>query len=156
MGCCLNNVLQGCALNEIDGVVVSKLQAELKEYQELLQPILKAIEITMRSAEKGTGSHERCQEYAGVPEFSDIQKAKSLIQTLEEKDQLVTMLKESSGNDIQIMIGSENSVQGMQDCSVITATYKMGDNTRGTIGIVTNRMDYSQVISVLNGMVQRH
>ena len=66
MGCCLNNVLQGCALNEIDGVVVSKLQAELKEYQELLQPILKAIEITMRSAEK-VGSHERCQEYAGVP-----------------------------------------------------------------------------------------
>ena len=90
------------------------------------------------------------------PEFSDIQKAKSLIQTLEEKDQLVTMLKESSGNDIQIMIGSENSVQGMQDCSVITATYKMGDNTRATfIGIVgPTRMDYSQVISVLNGMVQ--
>ena len=72
---------------------------------------------------------------------------------MEEKDQLVTMLKESSGNDIQIMIGSENSVQGMQDCSVITATYKMGDNTRGTIGIVgPTRMDYSQVISVLNGM----
>ena len=42
-----------------------------------------------------------------------------------------------------------------QDCSVITATYKMGDNTRGTIGIVgPTRMDYSQVISVLNGMVQ--
>ena len=155
MGCCLNNVLQGCALNEIDGVVVSKLQAELKEYQELLQPILKAIEITMRSAEKVQVHMSGAKNMLAFPEFSDIQKAKSLIQTLEEKDQLVTMLKESSGNDIQIMIGSENSVQGMQDCSVITATYKMGDNTRGTIGIVgPTRMDYSQVISVLNGMVQ--
>ena len=155
MGCCLNNVLQGCALNEIDGVVVSKLQAELKEYQELLQPILKAIEITMRSAEKVQVHMSGAKNMLAFPEFSDIQKAKSLIQTLEEKDQLVTMLKECSGNDIQIMIGSENSVQGMQDCSVITATYKMGDNTRGTIGIVgPTRMDYSQVISVLNGMVQ--
>ena len=131
------------------------LQAELKEYQELLQPILKAIEITMRSAEKVQVHMSGAKNMLAFPEFSDIQKAKSLIQTLEEKDQLVTMLKESSGNDIQIMIGSENSVQGMQDCSVITATYKMGDNTRGTIGIVgPTRMDYSQVISVLNGMVQ--
>ena len=65
------------------------------------------------------------------------------------------MLEESKGNDIQILIGSENTVQGMKDCSVITATDKMGDNTRGTIGIVgPTRMDYSQVISVLNGMVQ--
>ena len=105
MGCCLNNVLQGCALNEIDGVVVSKLQAELKEYQELLQPILKAIEITMRSAEKVQVHMSGAKNMLAFPEFSDIQKAKSLIQTLEEKDQLVTMLKESSGNDIQIMIG---------------------------------------------------
>lgn len=131
----LEQCAAGCALNEIDGVVVSKLQAELKEYQELLQPILKAIEITMRSAEKVQVHMSGAKNMLAFPEFSDIQKAKSLIQTLEEKDQLVTMLKESSGNDIQIMIGSENSVQGMQDCSVITATYKMGDNTRGTIGI---------------------
>ena len=60
----------------------------------------------------------------------------------------------SKNNDLQVLIGSENTVQSMQDCSVITATYKMGDNTRGTIGIVgPTRMDYSQVISVLNGMV---
>ncbi len=89
------------------------------------------------------------------PEFADIQKAKSLFQALEEKDVLVTLLEESKNNDLQVLIGSENTVQSMQDCSVITATYKMGDNTRGTIGIVgPTRMDYSQVISVLNGMVQ--
>ena len=87
--------------------------------------------------------------------FADIQKAKSLFQALEEKDVLVTLLEESKNNDLQVLIGSENTVQSMQDCSVITATYKMGDNTRGTIGIVgPTRMDYSQVISVLNGMVQ--
>ena len=120
-----------------------------------MEPILKAIEITMRAAEKVQVHMSGARNMLAFPECSEIQKAKSLFQTLEEKDVLVTMLEESKGNDIQILIGSENTVQGMKDCSVITATYKMGDNTRGTIGIVgPTRMDYSQVISVLNGMVQ--
>ena len=155
IGMCLNRVLQGRALQEIDGAVISKMQMELQDYSELLPPILKAIEITMQAAEKVQVHMSGAKNILAFTEFSDIQKAKSLFQTLEEKDVLVTLLEESKSNDLQILIGSENSVQGMKDCSVITATYKMGDNTRGTIGIVgPTRMDYSQVISVLNGMVQ--
>ncbi len=155
IGICLNRLLQGCALREIDTLLVARMQEELWEYRELLPPILKAIETTMRSAEKVQLHMSGTKNILAFPEFADIQKAKSLFQALEEKDVLVTLLEESKNNDLQVLIGSENTVQSMQDCSVITATYKMGDNTRGTIGIVgPTRMDYSQVISVLNGMVQ--
>lgn len=155
LGTRLNRVLQGCTLEDIDALRISRMQAELMEYQELLHPVLRAIEVTMRAAEKIQLHMSGTKNILAFPEFSDIQKAKSLFQTLEEKDVLVTMLEESKGDDMQILIGSENTVQGMKDCSVITATYKMGDNTRGTIGIVgPTRMDYSQVISVLNGMVK--
>lgn len=155
IGICLNRLLQGCALREIDAPLVARMQEELWEYCELLPPILKAIETTMRSAEKVQLHMSGTKNILAFPEFADIQKAKSLFQALEEKDVLVTLLEESKNNDLQVLIGSENTVQSMQDCSVITATYKMGDNTRGTIGIVgPTRMDYSQVISVLNGMVQ--
>lgn len=155
IGICLNRLLQGCALREIDTPLVARMQDELWEYRELLPPILKAIETTMRSAEKVQLHMSGTKNILAFPEFADIQKAKSLFQALEEKDVLVTLLEESKNNDLQVLIGSENTVQSMQDCSVITATYKMGDNTRGTIGIVgPTRMDYSQVISVLNGMVQ--
>ncbi len=155
IGICLNRLLQGCALREIDTPLVARMQEELWEYRELLPPILKAIETTMRSAEKVQLHMSGTKNILAFPEFADIQKAKSLFQALEEKDVLVTLLEESKHNDLQVLIGSENTVQSMQDCSVITATYKMGDNTRGTIGIVgPTRMDYSQVISVLNGMVQ--
>lgn len=155
IGFCLNRLLQGCALREIDTLLVARMQEELWEYRELLPPILKAIETTMRSAEKVQLHMSGTKNILAFPEFADIQKAKSLLQALEEKDVLVTLLEESKNNDLQVLIGSENTVQSMQDCSVITATYKMGDNTRGTIGIVgPTRMDYSQVISVLNGMVQ--
>ncbi len=154
MGKCLHEALQGYALHDIDASVINRLQTVLYEYQEILPHILNAIENTMRAAEKVQVHMSGTKNILAFPEFSDIQKAKSLFQTLEEKDVLVTLLEGSKTDEMQILIGSENSVQSMQDCSVITATYKMGDNTRGTIGIVgPTRMDYSQVVSVLNGMV---
>ena len=43
----------------------------------------------------------------------------------------------------------------MKDCSVITTTYNMGENTKGSIGIIgPTRMNYNQVVSVLNEMVK--
>lgn len=154
IGLCLNQVLQGYSLQDIDTSVINRLRTELYEYREMVPHILKAIESTMRSAEKVQVHMSGTKNILAFPEFSDIQKAKSLFQTLEEKDVLVTLLESGQSNDIQILIGSENNVQGMKDCSVITATYKMSDDTRGTIGIVgPTRMDYSQVVSVLHGMV---
>lgn len=154
MGKCLHEALQGYTLHDIDDSVINRLQTVLYEYQEILPHILNAIANTMKAAEKVQVHMSGTKNILAFPEFSDIQKAKSLFQTLEEKDVLVTLLEGSKTEEMQILIGSENSVQSMQDCSVITATYKMGDNTRGTIGIVgPTRMDYSQVVSVLNGMV---
>ena len=39
------------------------------------------------------------------------------------------------------------------DCSVITATYRVGNNTAGTMGIIgPTRMNYARVVSVMNYM----
>ena len=47
-------------------------------------------------------------------------------------------------------IGDETPVQSMKDCSVVTATYDLGDGLQGTIGIVgPKRMDYEKVVSTL-------
>lgn len=155
MSKCLNRTFQGCALQQIDGAVIHVLHQQLGSFSHLLPPILKALEATVHAAEKVQVHMSGTKNILAFPEFSDISKAKSLFQTLEEKDVLVTLLEESKSNDLQVLIGSENTVQSMQDCSLITATYKLSDDTRGTIGIVgPTRMDYSQVISVLNGMVQ--
>jgi heat-inducible transcriptional repressor len=38
----------------------------------------------------------------------------------------------------------------MRDCSVVTATYELGEGMKGTIGIVgPKRMDYDKVIGTL-------
>ncbi len=155
MGVCISNILQGCTLSDIDEKVVAILKNQLQEYQYILPALLAAIEKTTKGAEKTQIHLSGAKNILAFPEFSDIQRAKSLFQTLEQKDVLITLLNEQKNDDMQIMIGSENTLQSIKDCSVITTTYKMGDGTRGTIGILgPTRMDYSQVVSVLNGMVK--
>lgn len=151
----INNTFKCLSLKEFTQDMLYSLQTTLGEYSFLIQPILKALESTMLAAEKTQIYMSGTKNILEFPEFSDMQKARDLFQTLEEKDMIVNLLEESCGNDLQVLIGSENSVQSMQDCSVITATYKLTENTRGTIGIVgPTRMDYSQVIPVLNNMVK--
>ena len=56
--------------------------------------------------------------------------------------------EESTG--IQVYIGDEAPIKTMKDCSVVTATYELGEGIRGTIGIVgPKRMDYENVVDSL-------
>jgi heat-inducible transcriptional repressor len=44
----------------------------------------------------------------------------------------------------------------MKDCSVVTATYDMGDGMKGTIGIIgPKRMDYERVMNSLKTLQQK-
>ena len=91
------------------------------------------------------------------PEFSDVEKAKNLMQSLEEKEALKTLLAnpKSNGGNVQIYIGNESGIEEMKDCSIITTSYKFSDNITGTIGILgPTRMNYSQVVSVLSDMAK--
>ena len=44
----------------------------------------------------------------------------------------------------------------MKDCSVVTATYELGDGLRGTIGIIgPKRMDYENVVNTLKTLTDQ-
>ena len=88
------------------------------------------------------------------PEFSDLDKARALFQALEEKDVLITLLNAGGAGNLQIVIGEENTVEPMKDCSIIRASFVLGGRPYGGIGIIgPTRMDYAQVVSVLQGIV---
>lgn len=89
------------------------------------------------------------------PEFADINKAKAVFTTLEEQEMLITLLNGNDYGDVSVVIGSENSLLSLKDCSIIKTSYGVGKNKLGSIGIIgPTRMDYSQVASVLNGIVK--
>ena len=52
---------------------------------------------------------------------------------------------------MQILIGPENVNEALKDASVVVASYDIGDNMRGLIGVVgPTRMDYATVAARLS------
>lgn len=88
------------------------------------------------------------------PEYSDIQRARSLLSTLETKEQLASLLAQRSGLAFSVTIGPELQLPGMQDCSLVTVSYNLGEGSgTGTMGVIgPTRMHYARVLSVLNAM----
>jgi heat-inducible transcriptional repressor len=55
-----------------------------------------------------------------------------------------------------VTIGQENKFSGIQDCSVIQATYRVDGQVVGTVAVLgPTRMEYGKIIGVL-GFMQRH
>ena len=71
---------------------------------------------------------------------------------LDEKDLVSKIMNWDVKNEaITVRIGSENGVEGIRDCSLITATYSVGDVVIGSLGIIgPTRMEYPRVISSMN------
>ena len=92
------------------------------------------------------------------PELSDRQSAQEIISAFEEKQQLASIVTQTLADEenkgIQVYIGNETPVQNMKDCSVVTATYELGEGMQGTIGIVgPKRMDYEHVMKTLKTLM---
>ena len=87
------------------------------------------------------------------PEYSDVEKAKNFLAVLESRDKLKQILRMGGGMEITVRIGPENGVPELNDCSILTATYHVGDQSTGTLGIIgPTRMNYNRAISVLDFM----
>ena len=51
-------------------------------------------------------------------------------------------------------IGQESPLPSMQDCSVVTATYELGEGMYGRIGVIgPKRMDYDKVVGTLKTLM---
>ena len=91
------------------------------------------------------------------PELADKTKASELISTFEEKQQLADLVKEklsdTENTGLSVYIGDEMPIRTMKDCSVVTATYELGQGMHGTIGIIgPKRMDYENVVDSLKAL----
>lgn len=150
----LNDLLRDKELSEITDEMVDDIYHRFVGYEDIIEAAFAAIKKTMNTAENVHIHMSGAKNILTFPEFSDVEKAKTLFQTLEEKERIAELLS-VGGNEIDVMIGGEISIEEMQDCSLITATYDLGNNNKGKIGILgPTRMDYPQVVSILNSMVR--
>ena len=84
-----------------------------------------------------------------LPEFRDADKAHELMSFLAENKENLPVPDDNS--PMKILIGPENVSQALRDTSVVVASYDIGDDMRGLIGVVgPTRMDYATVAARLS------
>ena len=84
-----------------------------------------------------------------LPEFRDADKAHELMSFMVENTEHLPV--PPAGTNMEILIGPENVDVALKDTSVVVASYDIGDNMRGLIGVVgPTRMDYATVAARLS------
>lgn len=85
------------------------------------------------------------------PEFSDINKIKSVLNFLEQEQLLYDIMDNiNQHTGVNVVIGAENYLEEIQDCSVVIANYHLNGRPVGKIGVIgPTRMEYSSVVSTV-------
>lgn len=149
----LNTQLNGLTVQEINLGLISRMKEQAGIHSKVVSDVLDAVAEAIDVEEDVPVYTSGATNIFKYPELADSSKASELISAFEEKKLLAEMVKEASGEEstgIQVYIGSEAPVATMKDCSVVTATYELGQGMRGTIGIIgPKRMDYENVMDNL-------
>ena len=140
----LNTFLQGAALEDINLELIQTMKTQAGEYADILETIFQGIMEAIHEADDLKVYTSGMTNMLKYPELMDSATAEKLLGTFEDIE---------DKSDIEIRIGDENSSEDLKDCSLVTATYKMPEGAKGTIGIIgPKRMDYKKVVTMLKNL----
>ncbi len=150
----LNTHLNGLTLEDINLATIAALKTQAGIHSDIVSDVMDAIAEGIKEEEDLQIYTSGANNIFKYPELADNTKASEIINTFEEKQMLTEFVQEQLSDEtntgIQVYIGNETPIQTMKDCSVVTATYELGEGMRGTIGIIgPKRMDYDKVIGTL-------
>lgn len=148
----LNTYLQGLDLSEINLDVISQIKEQSEGLGAVVSDILDVIAQAISEEDKVKVYTSGAMNMLKYPELGDNNNVSQLLYALEEKKEITELMRKESedGNEIQVYIGNETTMESMKDCSVVTATYELTDGIYGKIGIVgPKRMDYEKVVAAL-------
>lgn len=150
----LNTNLNGLTLEQINLGIIANIKEQAGIHCNVVDEVLDAVVEAVQEDSELEIYTSGATNIFKYPELSDSEKASELISAFEEKQQLIDLVTETFSEEentgIQVYIGKESPVQTMKDCSVVTATYELGEGMKGTIGIIgPKRMDYENVMNNL-------
>ncbi len=154
----LNTNLNGLSIDEINLAMISTLKQQAGIHSNIIGEVIDAVAEAIRADEDLQIYTSGANNILKYPELADHQKAGELITAFEEKEMLAKLaaksIEDESNTGIQVYIGEESPIQSMKDCSVVTATYDLGQGMKGSIAVVgPKRMDYEKVVGTLRTMM---
>ncbi len=156
----LNKEFSGKNLAEIRQEILRLMHEETAIFDKLLQTAMIICSQSIESEEDKLGEVyvEGTSNILTKRDFADLERIRALLRTIEEKSRLVQILTEciehdaSLSGNVQVIIGSENSATSLQNCTLITAPYRIGEGEAvGTLSVLgPTRIEYARMISIVS------
>ena len=151
----LNKVFIGKGLGQARAVLLKDMK---QVHQDMNQMMLAAIELGEKALELGDKDTEKSCVIAGktnlmeYDDLGDIRKLRQLLAAFNQKREVLSLLDKCLKADgVQIFIGKESGYTIFDDCSVVTAPYRLDDDQMGVLGVIgPKRMRYERVIPVVD------
>jgi len=151
----LNRHLANLDLDTLTFAQMMSMEKELGEYGFLASPVVKSIYEALAEDTESDVKIEGVDRLLAYPEFSDVGQLKSLLGLFEQKEEIVSLVEESDKNGVNVLIGSENTVDTMNGSTLIFKTIRVDGVDIGAIGIIGPcRMDYEKVISTIDSLTK--
>ena len=158
----VNAAFAGANLDILQGIAPSLAPNDLNGHA-ARSLYLALAESARQIARSVSGGSERpvvegATEILRHPEFQDVAKLEGVLDALQTRASIGDHPGESTGKKCPapaVLIGRENPVEPLQECSVVTAYYYIGTRERGTLGVVgPTRMDYDRTVPAVSLMAK--
>jgi heat-inducible transcriptional repressor len=146
----LNSEFAGHSFDEIRLKVMKEMSKEMIRCDSL---IAKAMRICQEALYFPYGDLfvSGLSEVLGLPDFADLGKIRELSRAIEDKHTIIKLLDRLAESDgVQVIIGSENSMDEMKKLSMVVSPCKEGNRPIGIVGIIgPTRMNYAKAIYIV-------
>ena len=140
----ISEAISGVTIGDLNQINLAELISDnLVNYKIFFEELIDAI---IERGEKKFIKYDGTSNLLDQPEYKSIEKAKKAISIFENCKVLTPLLESGSDLEVNISVGADED----NDCSVVSATYKINGKEIGRAGVVGPvRMDYAKAVSVL-------
>lgn len=147
----LQERMNGLLIEKIKFPDITEVRREINVDESAVECIFDGLSKCLQGIEKTELIMNGTTNILNHPEFSDLLKAKEVFDLLNDREVIKTVMSTSvKDHDLNVMIGRENQYEPMHDCSLVTATYSLGETDVGALGVIgPTRMSYARVVSAM-------
>lgn len=156
----LNAEFAGRSLSEIRAKILQLMHEEKSLFDKLLQTAVILCSQSIEDADDSLGEIfvDGTSNILTKSDFADLERLRGLLSAIGEKSRLLQILNEcvardaTVSGDVQVVIGRENRNPSLQNCTLISAPYRIGDGSAmGTLSVLgPTRIEYPRMISIVS------
>ncbi len=156
----INAEITGMTLKEAQKFLWQYIQADHREVADVADVAVQVLKDMQRPQATAEELYiEGLGRMLANTEESDYEALKQMMRVVEERQRLAGLLSEKmedlrrSGKEVAVSIGSENEMKELQNVSIVSSAYRVGDRTVGMVGIIgPKHMQYTKVMSLVKLM----